>query len=164
MNDLVYTRILSEKDADIPYFLKMYQLPDVSRFLSISDNYFHYVTSTENVYFYKIYDNKKLIGTTHLEKCEDLLFMDILIFPEYQRMGFATRVIKDIQNDVFGVDFERIEISIDKSNIASIKLFENVGFTLVSKEDELLNYVYEIHRNHCNRFLSLEWHYRGFIL
>ena len=69
--------------------------------------------------------------------------MDILIIPEFQRMGFATRVIEDIQNDIFGHSYDRIEISIDESNIASLKLFENAGFTFVSKEDELLNFVYE---------------------
>ena len=30
------------------------------------------------------------------------------------------------------------------SNIASIKLFERVGFSFVSREDELSNYVYEL--------------------
>ena len=143
MNDLAYTRILSEDDVDIPQLLKIYQLPSISQFLSISDNYFHYVTNTESVYFYKVYEKEKLIGTIHLEKDEKLLYMDILIFPEFQRMGFATRVIKDIQNDIFGHNYDRIEISIDESNIASLKLFENAGFTFVSKEDELLNFVYE---------------------
>lgn len=81
--------------------------------------------------------------TIHLEKCEDLLYMDILIFPEYQRMGFATSVVGDIQNDVFGLKFNRIEIAIDESNAASIKLFERAGFSFVSREDELLNFAYE---------------------
>ena len=141
--DLTYSRILSEDDSDISHLLEIYQQPAISRFLSISDNYFNYVTNTENVYFYKVYASEKLIGTTHLEKCEDLLYMDILIFPEYQRMGFATSVVADIQNDAFGPKFKRIEIAIDESNVASIKLFERVGFTFVSKEDELLNYAYE---------------------
>lgn len=139
---LTYTRILSENDGDISQLLEIYKHPAISRFLSIGDNYFHYVANTENVYFYKIYESKKLIGTIHLEKCEDLLYMDILIFPEYQRMGFATSVVSDIQNDTFGLNFKRIEIAIDESNTASIKLFERAGFSFVSKEDELLNYVY----------------------
>ena len=141
--DLGYKRIVSESDVDIPLLLKIYQQPSVSQFISISDNYFSYVTNTENVYFYKIYENEKLIGAIHLEKNENLLYMDILIFPEFQRIGFATRVIKDIQNDIFGLNYDRIEISIDESNIGSLKLFETAGFTFVSKEDELLNFVYE---------------------
>ncbi len=141
--ELTYSRILSEDDSDISHLLEIYQQPAISRFLSISNNYFHYVTNTENVYFYKVYASEKLIGTIHLEKCEDLLYMDILIFPEYQRMGFATSVVADVKNDAFGLKFKRIEIAIDESNAASIKLFERVGFTFVSKEDELLNYAYE---------------------
>lgn len=141
--DLTYSRILSEDDSDISRLLEIYQQPAISRFLSISDNYFHYVTNTVNVYFYKVYASEKLIGTIHLEKCEDLLYMDILIFPEYQRMGFATSVVGDIQNDVFGLKFNRIEIAIDESNAASIKLFERAGFSFVSREDELLNFAYE---------------------
>ena len=57
-------------------------------------------------------------------------------------MGFATSVVSDIQNDTFGLNFKRIEIAIDESNTTSIKLFERAGFSFVSKEDELLNYVY----------------------
>lgn len=140
---LTYARILSENDVDIPCLKEIYQLPGVSRFLSISDKYFHYVVSTENVFFYKVYEAKKLIGAIHLEKHGNLLYMDILIFPEFQRMGFATRVMKDVQNDIFDLSYDRIEISIDESNIASIKLFENAGFSFVSREDELLNFVYE---------------------
>lgn len=139
---LTYTRILAENDGDISQLLEIYHHPAISRFLSISDNYFHYVANTENVYFYKVYESEKLIGTIHLEKCEDILYMDILIFPEYQRMGFATSVVGDIQNDIFGLNFKQIEIAIDESNTASIKLFERAGFSFVSKEDELLNYVY----------------------
>ena len=100
MNDLTYTRVLSEDDV-------------------------------------------KLIGTIHLEKCKNLLYMGILIFPEFQRMGFATRVIKDIQNDIFKLNYKRIEISIDESNIASIKLFEKAEFLFTSKEAKLLYFVYE---------------------
>lgn len=145
MNDMTYTRIVSEVDADIPHLIEVYKLPGISQFLSISDSYFQYVTSTANVYFYKIYFKEVLIGAIHLEKNDDLLYMDILVFPEFQRQGFATRVIKDIQNDIFGLRYERIEISIDESNSASIKLFINTGFSFFSREDELLNYIYE----HC---------------
>lgn len=141
--ELTYSRILSEDDSDISHLLDIYQHPAISRFLSISNNYFHYVTNTENVYFYKVYASEKLIGTIHLEKCEDLLYMDILIFPEYQRMGFATSVVADVKNDAFGLKFKRIEIAIDESNAASIKLFERAGFSFVSREDELLNFAYE---------------------
>ena len=143
MDRLTYTRIVSEDDVDIITLSRIFQIPSVSQFISISDVYFHYVTNTENVYFYKIYENKRLVGTIHLEKYDDLLSMSILIFPEYQRMGLASEVIKDVQNDIFGLNYKKIEISIDERNIASRKLFKNTGFSFVSKEDELMIFVYE---------------------
>ncbi len=141
MGKLTYTRLMCD-DADIPRFAEIYNMPEISRFLSISDNYFNYVTNTENVYFYKVYNCDELIGTIHLENQGAILFMDILIFPKFQRKGFGAEIIRDIQNNIFGLNFEKIEISIDKSNLASLKLFKNAGFEFVSKENELLNYIY----------------------
>ena len=40
----------------------------------------------------------------------------------------------------------RIEISIDETNTASLRLFENAGFIRESKEDELINFVYQRER------------------
>ena len=69
--------------------------------------------------------------------------MAILVFPEFQRMGVGAQIVKDIQNDILGLDFDRIEISIDETNSASLKLFEKAGFIRTSKEDGLLNFVYQ---------------------
>ena len=145
MPSLSYKKITSENDADISQLLEIYNIPIVSQFISIGDNYFYYVTNSKNVYFYKVYESEKLIGAIHLEKNEHLLYMDILIFPKFQRMGFGTKVLKDILNDTLGLGYDRIEVSIDNSNLASVKLFENAGFSLVSQDDELLNYVYIRH-------------------
>ena len=142
MSGLVYVRLSAEADADIPRLRQIHQMPEVSRFISIGDNYFRYVTTTENLWFYKVYENGKLIGSIHLEKQDDVLYMDVLIFPEFQRMGFGTRVIKDIQDDVFGLGYGKIGVAVDEKNTASIKLFENAGFVFVSQEDELMNFVY----------------------
>lgn len=49
----------------------------------MSDNYFNYVTTTENVFFYKVYQDKNLVGTIHFEKNNNIIYMDILIFPEF---------------------------------------------------------------------------------
>ena len=143
MPDFTYKRLLSKDDADISRILNVYRLPSVSKFVSISDNYFHYVTNTENVYFYKIYKKEKLFGTIHLEKNMDLLYMDIVIFPKFQKMGLGTKVIRDIQQDIFNIHYNKIVVSIDESNIASIRLFEKSGFLMESQEDELLNFVYK---------------------
>ncbi len=135
--------MVNENDIAIPDLKAIYQLPEVSRYLSISDNYFCYVTKTPGVYFYKVFNKDEMIGAIHLELNENLLYMAILIFPKFQRKGFATKVIEDIQDDIFKLYYNRIEISIDETNSASLKLFENAGFTRTSKDDELINLVYQ---------------------
>ena len=107
MDDLTYERLLDEKDIAIPTLKAIYQLPEVSMYISISDNYFYYVTNTANVYFYKVYDKGNLIGAIHLELNKHLLYMDILIFPQFQRKGFATKVIRDIQKDIFKLNYKK---------------------------------------------------------
>ena len=143
MHNLTYRRMFLEDDNDIPQLITIYQTPEIAQYLSIGDNYFHYVTNNKNIYFYKVYENNKLVGATHLEKQGTLLFMNILVFPDFQSMGLGTAIVKDIENDVFGLDYERIEISIDEGNTASLRLFENAGFIRTSKDDELINFAYQ---------------------
>lgn len=139
---LSYNRMLFEDDIDIPQLTRMYCIPEVARYLSIGENYFQYVTNTENVYFYKVYRNAKLVGAIHLEVQGGVLFMSIIVFPEFQRNGIATKIVKDIQEDFFGLAYDKIVISIDERNIGSLRLFENAGFVCISKETDLLHFVY----------------------
>ena len=135
--------MIFEDDADVSKLVEIYQAPEIARYLSISDNYFHYVTNNQNVHFYKVYKNGELIGTTHLEQQETVLFMDVLVFPKFQRAGLGASIVKDIQDDIFELGYKSIEISIDEENIGSLRLFEKAGFAFVSKEAELLNFVYK---------------------
>lgn len=140
---LEYVHLTDKSDKDIPYLLSVYQLPEISRFISIDkSNYFAYVTENENVYFYKVYSNGDLVAAIHIESSDKSLYMDIVVIPQYQHKGLATAIVTDIQSGVLQIDFEHIEISIDESNVASRKLFEKMGFVVVSKEDELVNYIY----------------------
>ena len=143
MSSLTYQKMIFEDDADVSKLVEIYQTPEIARYLSISDNYFHYVTNNQNVHFYKVYKNDELIGTTHLEQQESVLFMDVLVFPKFQRAGLGTSIVKDIQDDIFELSYKSIEISIDEENIGSLRLFEKAGFAFVSKEAELLNFVYK---------------------
>ena len=122
-------------------------MSEISQNISIGDNFFRYVTTTENAYYFKVYENGDLIGTAHLEKRGSTLSVAILVFCEYQRQGFGTRIVKDIQDGVLGIEYDNIEISIDERNTASLKLFENAGFVRVSQEEELINMVYRKNMN-----------------
>ena len=143
MSSLTYKKMIFENDVDVPQLVEIYHTPEIAQYLKISDNYFHYVTNNENVHFYKVYKNGEMIGTTHLEQQGTVLFMDVLVFPKFQRVGLGTQIIQDIQDDIFELGYENIEISIDEANTASLRLFGNAGFVFASKEDELLNFVYK---------------------
>lgn len=142
-----YQRIISKEDCDIPYLSSVLKLPEVSRYISIDEkNYWQYVTSNENVFYFKAYDNDgQLVAATHCETSNRKLYMDIMVMPAHQRKGVATSVLRDIQNDKLPLKFDQIEVSIDTTNIASIRLFEKMNFLYVSKEDELLHYTYKKH-------------------
>ena len=142
---MTYHRILNTNDTDIPYLSSVLQLPDVSKFISIDEsNYWNYVTQTENVFYYKVFLNNELVAATHCEISNSTLFMDIMVIPHHQRKGIATSILSDIMSGKLQLDFDKIEVSIDEQNTASIKLFEKMNFKFVSKEDELLNYTYSL--------------------
>jgi len=138
-----YILLTSQNDSLIPTIESVYKLPSVAQFISIDEtNYWEYVTSTDNVWFYKIFEEDCLISTIHLELDESVLHMDVIVFPEYQKRGIATQILRDIQNGKLSIAFTKIQVSIDDKNIASVRLFENADFVCISKDEELLEYVY----------------------
>ena len=142
MQNLTYKKLLSASDSDITALESAYRAPDTARFLSISDSYFDYVTTTDNVHFYKVYMSDTLVGALQLETEGEALFMSILVFPDYRRKGIGKEALRNVQIDVFYLGFERIEVSIDEKNTASLRLFEEAGFLRTSKENELISLVY----------------------
>ena len=142
MSDLIYKILKCEKDKDVLLIKNIHNIPEIKKYISINDNYFNYVTTTENVFFYKVYKERIFVGTINLEKNDNIIYMDILIFPEFQKFGLGTKVINDIKDDIFNLSFKKIKVSVDENNIPSLRLFEKAGFKFVSQEDELKNYEY----------------------
>ena len=140
---MTYRLVKDFDDEDIPVILSVYKQPLISRFISIDEaNYWKYITTTDGVYFYKIYKTGILVGAIHLELADCVLYMSIVVFPEYQRQGIAAAVIKDIQSGKLTLDFNVIQVSIDEINTASLKLFESAGFVCAGKDEDLLVYTY----------------------
>ena len=140
---MTYRLLKKADDADIPLILSVYKQPLISQFISIdTENYWKYITSTDNVFFYKIYKNDILVATIQLELVDRVLYMSVVVFPEHQKQGIATTILKDIQAGKFELDFDKIQVSIDEKNTASIKLFESAEFVCVGKNTELLEYEY----------------------
>ena len=138
-----YIRMTDTADSDIPVLNPIHLLPEVSKFISISENYWNYVTSEENVPYYKIFSENTLVGTVHTEFDVNTLYLSVLVFPEHQNKGYGTAVIRDVKSGVLPHKFNRIEISVATDNTASIRLFEKCGFVCVSQKEDLLNYVYD---------------------
>ena len=140
---MTYCLLKKPDDEDIPLILSVYKQPSISQFISIDEeNYWKYITSTDNLYFYKIYKDDILVSTIHLESNNRVLYMSVVVFPEFQKQGIATTILKDIQAGKLELDFDKIQVSIDEKNIASIKLFESAEFVCVGKDEELWEYEY----------------------
>ena len=140
---MTYRLVQKFDDEDIPAILSVYKQSSVSQFISIDEeNYWKYITSTDNVYFYKFYKNDILVATIHLELVDRVLYMSVVVFPEHQKQGIATTILKDIQAGKFELDFDKMQVSIDEKNTAAIKLFESAEFVCVGKNTELLEYEY----------------------
>lgn len=137
MYENVSFELLKENDKNLEEVIKLHNIDSIKKFISISDNYFDYVTKTENVYYYKVLLEDKLIGGIHIEKYDDKLSLSICIDPLYQNKGYAKYSLNEVLKQF---DFKEIEVSIEEDNISSIKLFESVGYKCIRKEDELLIY------------------------
>ena len=95
-------------DKDIPYLNTILEMPQISRYISVDKkNFWRYVTSTKNVFYYKVYDEDALVGAVQLELAGEVLYMDIMVIPEFQGRGIGTAIIRDIQNGVLPLSFER---------------------------------------------------------
>ena len=106
---MIYRRIETVSDTDIPYLTEILNLPEISHFISINENnYWNYVTETENVFYFKVFNNDILVAATHCEISNKTLYMDIMIIPKYQRNGIATRILQDIKSGKLDIDYKKI--------------------------------------------------------
>lgn len=138
-----YTLLKSTHDPDIHQLLHIHRLPEISRFIDINEKkYFEYVTSAENVFYYKVFYDNTLVGSVHCEKVDRILYLSLLVFPEFQNKNYGTQILADIINGVIPLCFDSIEVSIDKTNAPSLHLFEKVGFIKASVDGGLINYTY----------------------
>ncbi len=142
-NHLDY-KLLRQNDEDILILTDIFKMPQISRYISIDyDNFFNYVTNTENVYFYKIYYLNKLVGCVQTELYCDILYIALIVIPEFQRMGFGTQIVKDIIDMKTGLSYSEINVSVDKTNIPSLKILKKLGFIQTGTDEELIELSYK---------------------
>lgn len=83
---MIYRRIDSQNDPDISYLDEILNLPEFSRFINVDkNNYWTYVTNTENVFYFKVFENDVLVAATHCEISNRTLYMDISVFHNTDR-------------------------------------------------------------------------------
>ncbi len=119
--------------------IRIHQEPSVSRYISISDNYFNYVTETEGVVYYKIMTDGILAGGIHREIHGKTAYLSVCVDEKNRRHGIAEKALKRIIS-VMPRDVETIEAEIEETNAPSNDLFRKLGFYASGQEDELITY------------------------
>lgn len=134
---------LAKDDPEIGIVKEMHEEPTVSKYVSVSEDYFDYVTNTENVVYFKIKLQGELVGGIHTEISDTVLYLSICIQPWYRKRGVATSALKQLI-PLLPHTVENIQVSIDETNFPSIRLFERLGFTRAGQEDGLVDYILRI--------------------
>lgn len=132
--------LLKNKDEDLAYIEAIHLLPKINEYIQIDDKYFDNVINNDNIWYYKLMLDKKVIGAIHVEKNEEVLYLSIWIHPVHQRQGYAHFCLESII-EMFSDDILRIEVKIDQANIPSISLFEKFGFKIEHMVDGIYYYV-----------------------
>lgn len=130
---------LTPNDCDLTELVRIYSEPSIQKSISISENYFEYVTNTKDVAYYKIIAFSKAVGGIHCERSDSTLYLSICIDENHRRLGIAENALRQLFAEVREYT-NTLEVSIDDSNDPSIQLFKKLGFREIGKEDELISY------------------------
>ena len=130
---------LKQVDPDLDELNRIHQEPSVSRFVSISDKYFSYITETASVCYYKIITNGILLGGIHREIHSKTMYLSICVDEKNRRLGIAEKSLKKIIS-IIPSAVKTIEVSIEETNKPSIRLFQKLGFQIAEQDNELITY------------------------
>ncbi|MBR0143283.1 MAG: GNAT family N-acetyltransferase [Clostridia bacterium] len=130
---------LKQVDPDLDDLIQIYNEPSVSRYISISDNYFRYVTETESVCFYKITTDGILAGGIHSEIHSKTMYLSLCVDEKLRRLGIAEKSLKKIFSMIPSA-VKTIEVSIEETNLPSVRLFQKLGFQFTKQDNELITY------------------------
>ena len=114
-NVKVSLELLLPADPDLDKLASILRQPSVSRFISVAENYFDYVTGTGGVKYYKIIADGVLAGGIHCETDGDVLYPAICIDENYRRRGIAEAALKQLFH-IFQDQIKKIEVSIEETN------------------------------------------------
>ncbi len=130
---------LKQNDPDLDDLIQIHNEPSVSRYISISDNYFNYVTETEGVCYYKIMADGILAGGIHSEIHGKTMYLSVCVAEKHRRFGIAEQSLNKLFS-ILSTAVKTTEVSIEETNIPSIRLFQKLGFQLAERDNELITY------------------------
>lgn len=81
-------------------------------------------------------DTGDLIGDLFLNLTEDICWLGYTIHPNYARQGYAYEAVKGIIPWVISKGAKKIETSIHKDNVASLKLIRKLNFVEIGVLDD----------------------------
>lgn len=108
---------LKQGDPNMDELMLIHQEPSVSGYISISGNYFHYVTETDGVVYYKIMTDGILTGGIHSEIHGKTLSLCVCVGEKYRRLGIAEKALNQIIS-VVQCDVKTIEAAIEETKYA----------------------------------------------
>ncbi len=131
-------------DSDLTDLVKIHSSSSVAKYISISDSYFEYVTSSKGVTYYKIIADDILVGGIHCEINNGKMCFSVCIDESYRRRGIAETAIRKLLL-MFSNDVKDIEVNVENTNTPSLSLFKKLGFAIIGKEDELIKCRLQFH-------------------
>ena len=140
----IFLMPLTVTDKDSTRIMQIHNQPSVKKYIKISEQYFDYITTTEGVIYYKIIVDDLVVGGIHTETSNNVMFLSICI----DEMHRCRKIAKTALTQLFEVlpsTVKKIEVSIDIENIPSNSLFQKLGFTQTSRENELNTYCLSLH-------------------
>jgi ribosomal protein S18 acetylase RimI-like enzyme len=135
---------LKQNDSDLDELIRIHFEPSVSRYISISDNYFDYVTETDHVWYYKIIADGILAGGIQCEMHDNTMYLCVCVDEKHRRLGIAEQSLIQLFS-IIPMTVKTIEVSIDETNIPSIHLFQKLGFQLAERDNDLITYRRSLH-------------------
>lgn len=90
------------------------------------------IISTSYEYIYGYYENNSLIGFIHISKMYEVLdIINIVVNPQYRKLGIATKLINYIIDNF--KDVKSIMLEVSENNKSAINLYNKLNFKQISE-------------------------------
>lgn len=121
-------------DGDLAELVRIHNEPSVSSYISISWNYFEYVTETKGVTYFKIMVDGIAAGGIHCERSGSTMYLSICVDEDHRRLGIAEKALQQLFADT-KKNTKSVEINVNDTNYPSVRLFTKLGFVQTGEKD-----------------------------